>query len=307
MKTGIKRLVLLLVAAVALFIAGAAPAQQVPPPPDPNVGYVMLGPGPGGPGLGPGEMIGFVGVEEGVGGKTVTGAPFTATFSTQSTQSLADGNQIQHSTAGTLVRDSQGRTRRDLTLPSIGPWAASGKTPPHVVVINDPVGDANYILEPDTKVARKMQWIQRGGRNAGGPAGSPSGATPEFKGNKDIVTTSLGTQKINGVLAEGTRYKRTIPAGAIGNQNPIVITTERWYSADLQIVVLTKQSDPRMGETITQLTNIQRSEPDASLFQVPSDYTVKQGGPGSGGRGMRHHGPPPPPPDDGSAQPPTQD
>ena len=109
---------------------------------------------------------------------------------------------------------------------------------------------------------------------------------------KETTTTSLGTQMINGVSAEGTRITRTIPAGEIGNQKPIVITVEKWYSADLQETVMTKRSDPRMGETVFQLTNIQRTEPAATLFQVPADYTVKQGGPG-GRKGMhrRHMGP----------------
>jgi len=232
--------------------------------------------------MGPDDAIAFVGFEGGVGGKTVTSAPFSATFSTQTTQTLADGNQIQRSTTGSFARDSQGRTRRDMTLPGIGPWAASGTTPPHVIFINDAVAGTQYILEPDRKIARTMQRLH-GGRHHGGPSPSgqvaPGGPGP-WNHQKDVVTTSLGTQTINGVTAEGTRYTRTIPAGAIGNQSPIVITSERWYSSDLQMVVLSKRSDPRTGETITQLTNIQRSEPDTTLFQVPSDYTVKKGGPG---------------------------
>jgi hypothetical protein len=84
-------------------------------------------------------------------------------------------------------------------------------------------------------------------------------------------------------VAEGTRITRTIPAGAIGNEKPIVIVTERWYSNDLQTVVMTKRSDPRMGETTFTLTNIQRSEPDPALFQVPADYSVVAGRPGRGG------------------------
>jgi hypothetical protein len=89
---------------------------------------------------------------------------------------------------------------------------------------------------------------------------------------------SLGTQSIEGVMAEGTRMTLTIPAGKIGNDRPIVTVNERWYSPELQTVVLTKNSDPRMGETTYRLTNINRSEPDPSLFQVPADYTVDEGG-----------------------------
>jgi hypothetical protein len=270
-------------AIAALIAPGVTQAQQGPPPPPPDtgeVGYFAVGVGPGG-GMGPDDPIAIVGFEGGVGGKTVTGAPFSATFATKTTQTLADGNQIQRSTSGILVRDTQGRTRRDLTLPGIGPWAASGKPAPHVIVINDVVAGKQYILNPNTKMARQVPPPRfrrhREGQGVLGQAGPP----PDGAGRdqKDVVTTSLGTQTINGVLAEGTRYTRTIPAGAIGNEKAIVITTERWYSPDLQMVVLSKRDDPRTGETITQLTNIQRTEPNASLFEVPSDYTVKQDGP----------------------------
>jgi hypothetical protein len=55
------------------------------------------------------------------------------------------------------------------------------------------------------------------------------------------------------------------------------VVTERWFSPDLQIAVITIHTDPMMGSVTTRLTNVTRREPDASLFQVPSDYTVETG------------------------------
>jgi hypothetical protein len=81
------------------------------------------------------------------------------------------------------------------------------------------------------------------------------------------------------VTAQGTRITRTIPAGQVGNQAPIVNVVERWYSPDLQTEVMRKQINPQFGETTFQLTNIVRSEPDASLFQVPPNYAIKTGRP----------------------------
>jgi hypothetical protein len=92
---------------------------------------------------------------------------------------------------------------------------------------------------------------------------------------KNVKKESLGKQTIEGVAAEGTRYTRTIAAGEIGNEQAINIVSESWYSTELQTVVMSKHSDPRMGESSYRLTSINRSEPAASLFQVPSDYTVK--------------------------------
>ena len=283
------KLGLALVTLMILGVAGAARAQSadaVPPPPPPPRG----GPGMDGPGD---DMLGFVGFEMGMHGKTVTGAPFSGSFSVQTTQAMADGNQIQRNTTGTVARDSQGRMRRDLTLPAIGPWSTSGSgeaAPPHAVFIDDPVAGTHYILQPDKKTAETLRRPPADFREGKDHAENRS----ERRDSSDVVTTDLGTQTINGIAAQGTRTTHTIPAGKIGNLKPIVIVSERWYSTDLQTNVMTKRTDPRTGETtVTQLTNIQRAEPDASLFQVPADYTITQGN----GRGEHRgkQGPPPPP------------
>lgn len=88
----------------------------------------------------------------------------------------------------------------------------------------------------------------------------------------DTRNEELGTRDFEGVLAEGTRRTTTIPAGAIGNERPIEIVYERWFSKDLGMVVYSKNNDPRFGEQTYKLTNIVRSEPDPSLFAVPSEY-----------------------------------
>jgi hypothetical protein len=95
----------------------------------------------------------------------------------------------------------------------------------------------------------------------------------------DTETTELGTQTIEGVEATGTRTVVTIPAGEIGNEQPIKIVSESWYSNELKTSVLTKRSDPRFGETTYRLANITRSEPAASLFEVPAGYAITDDGP----------------------------
>jgi hypothetical protein len=88
----------------------------------------------------------------------------------------------------------------------------------------------------------------------------------------------LGTREFEGVKAEGTVTSYTIPAGQIGNEKPIVVTTERWFSPELFIVVSAKTSDPRAGETVYRVTNIKRGEPPADLFKVPADYRTRGAG-----------------------------
>jgi hypothetical protein len=281
-----------------LTCAGAAQAQEAmpdgPPPP-----MVMLqaagmeeGPGPVGAFGERIELLGFGGMH---GGKVVKGAPFSAVAVSESKQTLADGNQIARKTQTNLYRDSQGRFRREVTLPAIGLLAASGQ-PHSLVMINDPVAGANYVLEVDEKIARKMQGP---GRMGGGPKGGNGDIVyRDFKkaSEASVKKESLGTQVINGVSAEGTRFTRTIAAGEIGNVKPITVVSERWYSADLQIEVKTTHSDPRFGDTTYTLTSVQRQEPAAALFTVPADYTVQEGGPGMHVRKFQGEAPPPPPP-----------
>ena len=95
--------------------------------------------------------------------------------------------------------------------------------------------------------------------------------------DENAVKEQLGKQSFDGVEAEGTRTTITIPAGEIGNEREIQIVSERWYSAALQMVVMTRHSDPRNGETTYRLTNINRVEPDRTLFEVPAGFTIKEG------------------------------
>jgi len=277
---------------IFLWSAGLAQAQEAPPPPPPG-GMAHAG----GPGEGMlvgtiGERMELLGFEGMRGGKVVTGAPFSATATT--TQTLADGKTHITRTSN-LYRDSQGRFRREMTLPG-GSQS--------FVVISDPTTGSHYLLQPDQKIAWQMTGF-KGGRHGGaqgfakgGPGNHQHEGNIEANGQK----TSLGTKMINGVNAEGTQYTRIIPPGQIGNDAQITIVTERWYSPELQMVVMSKRSDPRFGETVYSVTIQQKQEQPKEMFTVPTAYTLKQGGP----LGMRRFrgGLPPAPPADAPAPPP---
>lgn len=250
-------------------------------------------------------------------GAPVQGSPYSATVVNESVQTLADGNRIVERSTGTTARDSQGRTRNDAALPAIGNMSAAGM--PHLAFIVDPVAEVSYTLNLDEKTAHSMSGkvvtsgsgkvmaaaplpplpqlsatiATAGGGLAGLPPLPPPAAgamVMAFKGHKEDLakeqaetkTEDLGSQVIEGVNAHGVRSTRTIPAGEIGNEKPIDIVTEVWTSPDLKTIVLSKRSDPRTGEQTFQLTNVVRSEPDPSLFTVPSDFkTVDAAGPGN--------------------------
>jgi hypothetical protein len=246
----------------------------------------------------------FVSAEPALSTSVVKGAPYSLEATVDTEQTLADGNRIAHHQVVRVYRDSQGRTRREETLAAIGPWAASG-TPPTVVIIQDPVSGANYSLDPQNKVATQLPAGHSGQvRIAGHAVGSgitisapPEGSrsmgpvTAFNAGNGTVVvqdgtappaekvdefSESLGKQTIAGVSAEGTRKTTTIPAESMGNERPIAITRERWFSPELQIVLRSKQTDPRFGVTTYEVSKLDRANPAHSLFEVPHDYQIRK-------------------------------
>ena len=264
-------------------------------------------------------------------GKVVKGAPYSATAITEHVQTLSDGNQIIRKNESKLYRDSEGRTRTEQALETIGKWTSGGEAQQNII-ITDPAAGVNYSLDPRTHTAHKFVAVQKIviadvqkklSADAQSKTFTISGQTvtqAEFeamvekkrKAQEELLkkprkeapsdpdlekqiemfqqgiprieagqgqkkAESLGTQTIEGVIAEGTRLTLTIPAGEIGNTLPIEIVKETWYSHELQLVVMSKHRDPRSGEMTYRLTNLTRSEPDHSLFEIPADYTVSEG------------------------------
>ena len=251
-----------------LSSAVALNAQEPSPGPPPQDDFM--------PGGHIGARMKILGFEEMHSGKVVTGSPYTAVSVTETTQTLADGTTINRKIQTTVFRDGQGRVRRETTLPVIGPLVASGKSNPFVL-IDDPVANTAFILHPDTKSAEQLPAPHRGNKNSGALRDKFEAHIQMEIANGTVKKEDLGTQTLNGVSAQGTRYTRTIPVGEIGNDRPITVVNERWYSTDLQVLVKSTRTDPQLGTTTYTLTNIQRQEPAAALFAVPTDYTVRQG------------------------------
>ena len=226
----------------------------------------------------------------------VQGAPYSATITNESVQTLTDGNRIVQTSTGTIARDSQGRTRQDAPLPPIGNLSAANA--PHIVFIQDPVAQTSYTLDLTDKTAQKMPAFTVATGAASLTDGPVQGVVAMRVGDdasmppppamfiqrslaindpSEVSTEDLGSQTMEGLVVNGTRATRTIPAGQIGNEEPISIVTEVWTSPDLKTVVYSKRTDPRMGEQTFRLTNIVRTEPDPSLFTVPTDFKIVDG------------------------------
>ena len=234
----------------------------------------------------------------------VLGAPYSATITNESVQTLADGNRIVQTRTGSTARDSQGRTRQDMALPAIGNLSAANA--PHLIFIHDPVSQTSYTLNLTEKTAHKMPALPPLPGGTAGVAGRafttrvgegkepplpPPDAMPvtiavapgpgvffekhlSTEEQDQVNSEDLGSQTMEGVVVKGTRTTRTILAGQIGNDRALIIVTEVWTSPDLKIVVYSKRSDPRLGEQTFRLTNIVRAEPNPSSFVVPADFKI---------------------------------
>jgi hypothetical protein len=194
------------------------------------------------------------------------------------TQTLVDGTHVQKKSKALIYRDSLGRIRYESY--SYAPIDKEIPESPSMIQIFDPVAGFTYWLTPRNAVATRSRLDdsatnQKANAQPQQPA-ARSSAPPQTEALKPIrVAEKLGTQLMEGLLVNGRRDTVTIPAGAEGNDRPLVVVSEIWESSDMGLRLLTKNSDPRTGDMERRMTNLTRTEPDPSLFQVPADYTMK--------------------------------
>ena len=213
-------------------------------------------------GGGGGTVIGLAGPQG------ISGAPFSADVIQESTQLLPDGNRIHQETHGKTYRDSQGRMRTEQQIMGMG-----GSERFQSIHIFDPIEQVWIILNPQDHTAT----IHHFGRPSSHPV--PQLPTTEPKRQQpSLQVEPLGTKEIEGLTATGRRTIRTIEAGEVGNDKPLVSAFESWFSPELRTPLLSVTKDDRFGERTMRLVNIQRNEPDPALFQIPPDYQVKDQG-----------------------------
>lgn len=253
---------------VTLWLAPMAIATAQQQPPSSGASLIMpsaqTGPVPGGQ-----LSVDAFAIESVNPGAPVKGAPYSAQATTEVIQVLEDGNRIVRRTSAVLYRDSRGRTRREVTLDSIAGIMVAG-TPLRMITISDPEAGVTYWVDPDQQIrtSRNVPPTAQGVSGVSqGWAGQVGGTIPSSNLERE---EALGTRNIEGITVEGTRTTVTIPAGAIGNERPIQSVTERWFSPELRLVLLSRATDPRFGTTTYRLTKIVRAEPAAALFEKPA-------------------------------------
>ena len=204
--------------------------------------------------------------------RMVTGVPYSALGTSETVITLPDGSRVVRQNIIRQWRDSDGRTRSEISLTTIGgslPVELNTK----VTVIDDPAAGERYMLRPGEKVAVTMPIVAcRPDANSLEPDLTVGPPRPSNLPMTVSAPVTLGKRKVDGETVAGRRIEATIPAGAMGNSKPIRMSAEQWYGMDLQVVVEATYRDPRTGETRYRLSHIERAEPDAALFQVPDNY-----------------------------------
>ena len=241
--------------------------------------------------------------------RITTGRPYSAEATTEFVQVLGDGNKIVRRSTVRIYRDGEGRTRREELAPDGTVKSISIYDPvAHVSYVLDPSTRTARrspirFVYPAKAMADKVGAEREAAARVAGkievapeplPAQAASedirkrqtelvvraagvGASqPAMKVQRDAREESLGQTVIDGVPADGKRVTTVLPAGAIGNQQAITVSSEQWFSPDLEILLMTRHADPRSGETSYTLSNITRGEPAAGLFDVSSDYTIQE-------------------------------
>jgi hypothetical protein len=243
--------------------------------------------------------------------RTVKNAPYSAEVVTDHMQQLADGNRIVEHSSGRVYRDKEGRVRREEDRPSGNPsisivdsvagvsysldperriaWKSSAQV--GIALMNKldaakmeaaKIEELKRRVEQAPEAIEMRKKVEAAARAAEAMTVETAGGIVTMRrsamGGEQHKEEALPARTIEGVRVEGRRMTKTIAAGAIGNEWPITIVSEEWTSPDLQVLVLTDRKDPRNGDSSYKLQGIQRGDPSPSLFQVPSDYEVRETG-----------------------------
>jgi hypothetical protein len=228
----------------------------------------------------------------GFGLTAVKGLPFSATQTTIHEQTLADGTVIKNTVEVQLWRDAEGRMRAESTLKSksgdaqqthiVAVWNPIDRTEISWVSGSPQASFATVLHLPELQMNGLMGMLvtppppplatlSRPLRTVTAPAALPSAASPDAA---NIHTETLPPDTISGLEVAGTRTTRVIPAGTVDNDREFTVVSEIWTSAELKVTVRQMTSDPRTGTVTIELTNIDRSDPDSTLFKPPVGYKL---------------------------------
>ena len=206
------------------------------------------------------------------GVENIAGQPFSADLEIEHNQTLLDGSHIHTVQHQKFYRDGEGRIRSEM----YNRQGLDQESPEELtsVTITDTTANVRYSLQPRTLIAQRSTIFAPQVQPQAPPRPAPA-PVQQTQPQRKTTSEDLGTQTIEGISAEGHRYTTTWPVNSQGNDAPLVSASESWTAAELGLVIVQKMNDLRNGETVRRFKNINRGEPDPSLFQMPADYTVR--------------------------------
>ena len=212
------------------------------------------------------------------GGQSLKGVPYSATVKATRDQKLADGNAIHSSATTHQARDSAGRTMSQMSAGCT--YGADGQLEPIVrVTVDDPESKTSLSWQANDlsrKVIRIVHQPEPVPLSSAELAQLKQAAQMRPPSRTEVHSENLGSKIIVGVMADGTRTTRTIPAGEEGNDLPLETVEETWIARDLRLVMLRIYDDPRSGQNKIEVVELNQGEPDPALFAAPAGYSLEE-------------------------------
>lgn len=183
---------------------------------------------------------------------------YTYDVVTDTTMALAGGNATKSQNKESHAFDKTGRSRTA--------WTQAGV---ERIAIADPATQTAYLVCPERKEILRMKGLT----TALPPGALAAAQAPDAASS--AASTDLGEKEIGGIKVHGSKSEITIPAGAQGNDKPLVHKTEMWFSTDLSMPVYMNLSMPEFGDIVTHVENLKFGDVPASTFALPEGYAIR--------------------------------
>jgi hypothetical protein len=195
----------------------------------------------------------------------VQGKPYSLTETRTSIEKQSNGTTQTTVFVVHRMRDSEGRERSETSM------LRNGVTGVPVISLMDPVGHFTAVLISSIRTALVTHYAAPKALSPEEQAAADEKNTARMKMLNSLPSTpdheKLPPQTIAGVVAQGERLHLVLGGAQV--------TEETWYSPELKIQVKSYTDDPRIGQYNTIVSDLERKEPDPSLFRIPDDYKVE--------------------------------
>lgn len=217
-------------------------------------------------------------------------APFSAEAVTTVNLRFPDGRRLAQRTTARYFRDGNGRVRVEHLMEGLPAARSPAERGIRLVIASNPCEPHASAVDPVTRTAHRFfpSWLSAMTIGASSYLPIPLDGGGQFLHIERAVgvvdrgaivppgtlvdDAPLGMRRFSGLDVVGRRVTMTTATGQIGNDAPVVVRDEGWYSPDLHLVVAVDYSDSRYGTVRYRLTNLRREDQPSELFVLPEGY-----------------------------------